>query len=478
MNKGTITPALIVVTGTFLVVIYGLLFVLNLQLDFSHRQVASEQALHIAESGANYYRWHLAHDPTDYQDGTGSAGPYEHEYVDPQGSALGRYSLEIIAPGAGSSVTTIRSTGWTYQYPNVRRTISVQYGQPSLATYSFLQNASSWYGDNITVNGLIHSNNGIRMDGTNLSLVTSSQETYVCGTETGCTSRSDCQDPPESDYCTWNSVQSRCECEGVWGEGGDQGLWQFPVPPVDFNSISFDFANMRDQAQSEGVYLGPSGSWGYHIDFRSDGSVRIYRITSMNYIRGHDSSDNCQNRYQIIQNQTLLGTYDLDDAPIIFAEDNVWLEGDVNGRSTVVAARFPIETNNMNVWIVDNIEYEDLDGSHSLGVIAQNDIIFARNVPEDFRIDAALMAQGGRIMRHAYVLGCGIDASHSIKDTLTINGTVISFEKAGWNWNNSGGSLISGFTTREITYDPNLLYYPPPYFPTTGEYEFINWVEE
>jgi len=460
-TKGTITPALIVVTGTFLIVIYGLLFALNLQLDFSHRQLASEQALHIAEAGVNYYKWHLAHDPTDYQDGTDSSGPYEHEYTDPQGSPVGQFSLEITPPGAGSLTTTIRSTGWTYQYPKIKRTISVQYGRPSFSSYSFLQNESSWYGDNITVNGPIHSNNGIRMDGTNLSLVTSSQEDYMCGSETGCS-------PPSSR-------------PGVWGAGGDSGLWQFPVPPIDFNSMSFDFASMRSQAQESGVYLGPSGSFGYHIVFQSDSSVRISRVTQTNYYNGYDSSDGCQRRYQVILNENLLGIYSLDDAPIIFAEDNLWVEGNVNGRSTVVAARFPIDSNNMSIWIRDNIQYIDLNGDHSLGIIAQDDIYFVRNTPEDFRIDAALIAQKGRLMRHFYGsmpgLSCGSSATHNIKDKLTINGTIISFEKSYWNWM-SGGNLISGFSEREITYDPNLLYLPPPYFPTTGEYEFINWVEE
>ena len=64
--KGTITPALIIISGAFLIVIYGLLFVLSIQLEFSNRQIGQEAALHIAEAGVNYYRWHLAHDPDDF----------------------------------------------------------------------------------------------------------------------------------------------------------------------------------------------------------------------------------------------------------------------------------------------------------------------------------------------------------------------------------------------------------------------------
>src|SRR5690606_34193692 len=98
MKEGTITPALLVITGAFMAVIYGLLILLSLQVDFSQRQLASEQALNIAEAGVNYYRWHLAHDPDDYQDGTGEDGVYTHTYQDPEGGEIGNFDLEILPP--------------------------------------------------------------------------------------------------------------------------------------------------------------------------------------------------------------------------------------------------------------------------------------------------------------------------------------------------------------------------------------------
>src|SRR3972149_3738996 len=88
-HKGSITPALLIITSAFVVIIYGMLSVLSLQLDSSHRQTASEEALNIAEAGINYYRWHLAHDPNDFTDGTGTPGPYNHNYYDHGPSASG-----------------------------------------------------------------------------------------------------------------------------------------------------------------------------------------------------------------------------------------------------------------------------------------------------------------------------------------------------------------------------------------------------
>lgn len=452
--NGSITPAILVIASTFIVAIYGVIFVLSLQFDYSRRQTASESALNIAEAGINYYRWHLAHDPDDYTDGTGQPGPYVHDYTDPQGDTVGKFSLEITPPENGSSVVTIRSTGWSDEFPSVTRTIEAEYGIPSFTQYSFSSNASTWYGSNITVNGRVHSNNGVRMDGTNTALVTSAQETYICGSETGCY-------PPQ-------------EMPGVWGSGGDKGLWQYPVPAIDFDSISFDFATMREDAQQDGLYLPPSGSNGYHLLFLSDGTVRVNRVTRTRYYNSYSPEDGCRRRYERIRRESLYGIYNLSDTPLIFAEDQLWVEGTVNGRTTVVAARFPIESNSMDIWIPNNITYSAYDGSSTLGLIAQHDIYFARDIPEDFNVDAVLMAQTGKVIRHGYFWWCG-GTSQAVKDSLTINGSLISYEKSYWNF---GSTPTSGFVTRTINYDSNNLFNPPPYFPTTGDYEFLNWKEE
>ncbi|OGM28298.1 hypothetical protein A2801_02465 [Candidatus Woesebacteria bacterium RIFCSPHIGHO2_01_FULL_41_10] len=451
---GSVTPALLVLTGAFLVVIYALLFLLAAQLEFSNRQVLSEQSLSIAESGVNYYRWHLAHAPDDFQDGTGGAGPYLHDFTDPEGNIVGQYSLEVIAPQDGSSIVTIRSTGHSNVNPSITRTIEAQYGQPSLARYSFLQHAASWYGSGITVNGDVHSNTGIRMDGTNTARVTSAQEQYTCGSETGCS---------PATYMP-----------GVWGAGGDTGLWEYPVPQVPFSLIQFNFDDMQQNAINDGLYLEASGARGYHLVFSSNGTVNVRRVTNTNYYYGYESDDGCQRRYQRITGETSIGTYNVDDIPIIFAEDHLWVEGTVNGRITVVAARFPTASNEMNIWIRNNLLYAAYDGTNSLGLIAQHDIYFVRDIPNNFQVDAALMAQGGKIIRHGYFSWCQ-GTTQAIKDSLTINGAVISFEKSYWNF---GSGPTSGFITRTINYDGNLLFMPPPYFPVSGEYEFISWKEE
>jgi len=452
-QKGSITAPMLIMSAAFTLVIYGLVFMLANQWDFTFRQTAYDQALSVAEAGIQYYRWHLAHSPNDYQDGTGQPGPYVHTYRDQQGKEVGTYSLEIETPTDGSSIITITSTGWVNDYPQAKRTVTAKYGIPSLARFSHLTNASAWYGQGITIHGRIHSNTGIRMDGVNTSLVTNSQATYKCGQDTGCSP-------------TVNK-------DGVWGSGPNANLWLYPYPPVDFDAILFDFAVMRDEAVANGVYLPDSHAQGYHIQFLADGRFSVFKVTRTYSNHGYSINEGCRRWYSRIRNEELLGTYQVADNPVIFAEDDVWVDGIVNGRTTVGVASFPLQSLKANIWINDNITYLAKDGRHALGLIAQDDIFFGRDLPDDFEVNAALMAQNGKVMRHGYFDNCG-DTPYAVRNSLTIYGSIISNQKSYWNY---GDGPTSGFRTRTVTYDANLLYNAPPYFPTDGEYEFISWEE-
>ncbi|KKQ85222.1 MAG: hypothetical protein UT08_C0009G0056 [Candidatus Woesebacteria bacterium GW2011_GWB1_38_8] len=264
--KGTITPALLVIASAFIIVIYGLLFILSLQFDFSQRQIAQDKALHIAEAGINYYRWHLSIDPEDFTDGTGNPGvAYVHDYKDPQGDIIGQFSLEIEPPSESFPVVTITSTAWVTRYPKVKRSVEAQYGRVILTRYAFLHNSNMWFGNSITVTGPVFSNGGIRQDGKNTSTIESAKETYTCGLESGC-------DDPE-------------EKPGVWGNGELDELWDFPINPIDFDSIKVDFNEMRMSAQNEGLYLDASGGQGYHLVFTADGNVSVYNVAGTSPIK-------------------------------------------------------------------------------------------------------------------------------------------------------------------------------------------------
>jgi len=461
-RKGSISILVLVFGVTISAAIGGLVLVAATLFTAATRTESFERALTIAQSGAEYYRWHLAHNPVDFKDGTNVPGPYVHQISDPYGGTEGTFSLTITPPVSGSSIITITSTGWLTSHPDIKRTVKARYGIPSIAKYAFLQNANVWYGSKTTINGRVFSNGGIRMDGDNTSTVQSAKQTYTCGTETGC-------DPTATK-------------PGVWGDGGPQSLWQFPVPSVDFQGIALDFTTLKTAAQQSGVYLGSSGSYGYHVVFNANGTYTITKIINADKEKGYSVESDCQSLYQTITQEQAVGTYSVADKPIIFAEDNIWVDGTVNGRAAVVAAKFPLDINAMNIWITNNIMYAAKDGLSGLGIIAQNNIYLGLHVPEILEVDAALLAQKGNVIRHNYKYqGCS-HLPNAVRQQLNVYGSLISNLKSYWTWGTGtsgyGSDPVSGFSHVNITYDPALYYTPPPYFPNQGAYEFISWEEQ
>ena len=65
-------------------------------IESNRKLLVREKAIQLAESGIDYYRWHLAHAQTDYQDGTNAAGPYVHHVYDKDGKVSDGYAKATI----------------------------------------------------------------------------------------------------------------------------------------------------------------------------------------------------------------------------------------------------------------------------------------------------------------------------------------------------------------------------------------------
>lgn len=449
-QQGSVLMLTLVFTSIFTLSALGMAGWINYQHRLARQKVSWHNALQIAEAGINYYRWHLAHAPGDYTDGTGQPGPYLHDYLDPQGETMGRFSLEITTPTACSSSVIIKSTGWTLVEPHTTRVISMRYGQESLSSYAFITNSNVWFGEQESLHGEVHSNGGIRMDGAADSRMTSAKETYLCGPEHGCSSQ---------------------EKPGIWGSGTTQSLWEFPVSNVDFDALTVDLATLKDVAETSGVYL-PNLGLGYHLIFKSNGTFDVYRVTKLyNPIWGYDM-DGWIKLSLDIQNESFLANYPLSgECNIIFVEDNVWVDGVVNGRVTLAAAKLPaVPNNNRRIVINGNLTYLAKNGTHVLGLIAQKDILVPySSAPDNLEINAAMIAQKGRIFRLYY--------PGDLLNTITTYGSIITNNTWTWTWVNQFDIPISGYEHTETLYDPYLKYNPPPYFPTKETYSFLRWEE-
>jgi hypothetical protein len=402
-----------------------------------------EMAFQIAEAGVNYYRWHLAHNKTDYQDGTGMAGPYVHTYSDKNGTVIGRYSLTITPPTSGSTVVTIQSTGWLDAQSASKRTIKVRVGFPSLTDFALLTNTDAWIGTSEITHGKFHSNGGVRFDGVGDAQITSAVPTYTCKSFQGC-----------------NNVTK----PGVWGVGGPTNLWNFPVPAQDFSAVTAKLSEIKVGAQAAGIYLSASGKQGWRLQFVGDGTVKAYKVNSTNCYNGLDINAT-QYVFYCIDVKTLgtATTYTLPANGFIYVDDTVWVDGVVKGRATVGVAT------GKSIIINGSLTYYAKDGTSVLGLIAEQNVLIPHDPPTTLEIDAALLAQKGGAKRYYY--------ANSVKTALTIYGSVISSGIWTWSWVDNNNNVISGYQTTNSTYDVNLTYNPPPGFPVGSEYNLISWEE-
>lgn len=444
---------LIIIISVFSCMMFSLISLIYSRMKALETNVAGEEAFQIAEAGINYYVWHLAHFPSDYQDGTGRAGPYVHTYTDRDTEQnIGQFSLTITSPIVGSTIVTIQSTGFSTANPNFTRTVTARYGVPSLAQYSFLSNDIIWIGSDETVNGQLQSNNGVRFDGTGNAPIQSAKSTYTCSSNQG----SPC---PATE-------------NGVWGSASQtvKNFWQFPVPAVDFSALTSNLAIMKSSAQSGGIYLPPSNASGYSLVFNSNGTVSVYKVTSLtSNPSGWDVYSNPQNEYTDYNNRTLQYTQTIPANGIIYVEDNTWVEGTVKGRTVIAAATLPYNSSSApSIYIPHNILYAAKDGTNSLGLIAQQNVIVTYHADDNLEIDAALIAQNGSAEFFYY--------PNNIKTTISIFGSIMTFGQWTWTWVDGNNNVLSGYRNTIDTYDSNLLYSPPPSFPLSSSgYQLLNW---
>lgn len=461
-TRGYFVLLVLVFSAVFLTLISSLAGYIFLQKDVQLAKENREKALHLAEAGLEYYRWFLAHNPGDLQDGTGGPGPYQHTVADPEGGTLGTFSLAIEGETYCGQVSdvTIRSTGWTAADPTLKRTLSARYTRPSVADFSHIVDANVWAGDDRVINGPYHSNQGVRMDGTHNSRVTSGVETWSCTSTFGC-----------------NPTQN---VDGVFGSGSQPALWEFPVPPViDFGQVTVNLATLEGYAQNNGgIYLGPSGGYGYHITFLNDGRFEVRTIQEATLVWEFSSQAGFQQRRRVIETTSAPTVHTIPSScPVVFAEDDVWVDGEVSGEVVLVAANIP----DLGLWrtvtLNNNLTYANNDSG--ITVIGQQDVLVGLNTPNEMSINGVFIAQNGRFGRNHYIQGfipSELD-EFITRATLNTTGTVVSRGRVGTKWT-SGGVFVSGYSQRNDSYDVRLSLNSPPFTPaTSSDYLFREWQE-
>ncbi len=486
--KGDILLTVLIFASVAITVIIGLTnwgasMLKNIR-TISHK----EQAFQIAEAGVDYYQWHLAQYPSDYKDGTATSGPYIHNFHDKDGNLLGTYSLVITPPLPGSTVVKIVSTG-TLASSTISRKVQKTLAIPSLAKFAVVANDNLRFGEGTEVFGPIHSNGGIRFDGLAHNLVSSAMATYT--------------DPDPPGLVRWGVHTTFGADDPVPASGPVNNRpdifvagRQFPIPGTDFAGMTLGLTQLQALAQpaAGGKEWSPSNKKGYQIVFKVTNGVTRYDIYKVNNIQatpnncGNDNTANAQKsgpkyyqwgtwsiREPINSNRTLVGNYPIPQNGVIFVNDHVWVEGTINDARVTVAAGIignTDPTKDANITINKDLNYANHDGRDTIGLIAQGNINVGMISESDLIIDAALVAEKGRVGRYYYNSNCSYSGTnYSTRNSLTLYGMIATYLRYGFAYTDN-----TGYEIRNIIYDSNLLYGPPPSFPqATNQYEVISW---
>lgn len=479
-NQGTILVLILSATALFLIILLGSISLGQLQHKLNKQKVASTQAIHIAEAGVNYYRWVLYHNHEDYcNTGAGETcmggpdyGPYgPYSYTDITGTITGYYELYITPPSLnGSTIVNIRSIGWSTANPNLKREVEVRCGIPSWSTYSTLCDSDIRFGEGTEVWGPIHSNHGIRFDGVAHNVISSALLDY---------------DDPDHSGSNEFAVHTHFSSTDPLPDGNNPPLnvpertdvfmagREFPASTISFDLLdSYLSDTLAKATSSDGLLIPSSGGLGYHITITPVPGTSTDTIT---FRRVNSVSSGCTDSNCISSESTVY----IETPPpngVIFVKDKIWIDGQIEDeRITFLAFSDPITGDTTDIVINNDLLFTYYDGTDSLGLIAQNNINIGLCSEDDLRIDAALIAKEGRIGRPYFQSSCS--STYFKRDTITVYGALATKGRYGFSWSCSG-TWCSGYQYRNLIYDNNLTFAPPPHYPTTGEYTFISWKEK
>ncbi len=265
-QRGQLSLLVLLFGAVAITIMGGFVIWADSQLRIAQRSGDQTLALRIAESGLEYYRWHLAHNPFDFQDGTAQPGPYTHDFKDKDGNIIGQFILDITAPPLGGTLVTIKSTGKITANPDVEKIVRVRLDGGSLLRFAAVSNTDIYFPPGTEVFGPIHSNGGVHFDGIAHNVVTSALAEYNDPDHSGNNEYGVHTHVAPADPLATSppSIPNRPD---VFKAGR-----QFPVPPIDFTGLTSDIATIKAAAQQNGRYFAPAGNQyhGYHIVLKTN----------------------------------------------------------------------------------------------------------------------------------------------------------------------------------------------------------------
>ena len=506
----------------------SILFAGTIQFVVSHVKYntsleANQQAFHVAEAGVFFYRWYLAHniegktatqiqnfwdgDPLG-QDDNGDGDCDDPDTADGDGDGteayvanyegIGQYRICITPPQTYSTVLHIESQGTaTSSGVTQTRTIRARQRKPSWSEFAILANADTRLSEGTVVYGPMHVNGGFRFDGVAYNIVTSSKTTYR-DPDTGITRPG-----------VWTSWSN--EYNNTLGKKVFQAGKRYPVAVQDFNSITSNFDEMRTIAIADSMYFDNSKE-GRYIKLKVNASDPTRGTMEVRRVESYDSNftptmaqtctiqkvctsyksngtcrtwvdqNVCVEEAPVIKN--IGSTSEEPYAGIVYIQDNVWIEGKLpEGIKLTIASHDPGSIQPRIFFGMEDIEYQDRESDCVLGLAAEGNVELVRNSEglhsvnnsderSVLKVDAVILSQYGRVGRYNW---------NDCKDTITLYGAIATNTRMGFGYAGTvycdGATRPLGFENRNLYFDGNLLYSPPPMFPTGSTYAMDLWEE-
>lgn len=167
-----------------------------------------------------------------------------------------------------------------------------------------------------------------------------------------------------------------------------------------------------------------------------------------------------------------------DAAPngMIFAKNSVVrLKGTVKGQYNVACNSTTTSTGKGSIWLDDNIVY-DKDprqyptSTDMLGICAENYVWITNNLPNRSNINIH-----ASIYSEKFGFGAQDYDSGSPRGTINLLGGIIHKTRAAVG-QFSGTTVTHGYS-KSYRYDDRFMLASPPYFPGTGGFEIVSWLE-
>jgi len=470
-------------------------------LDRAKHNEYSAASFNLAEAAADMAEAWLRAQPAPPST-TDPFDPLGGTVTDPTGSMSAIIYPSAGNPGTWQKTYTIEGIGQAARDSHPRRVI-MKVQEQSFALYAYftdqerssVSNGTIWFYARDRIEGPVHTN-----DTLHISWDSTSADPIFRDTISSHANNVDWSPRAPRNPNEWRRV----------AQGGQDAL-----------TLGADYIPLPDSTERQ-----RNAAWGDDWNFPTDEGVNVPHagstLTAGIFVSGDcemefdvDPSTGCQlidivqgsdtTEFTVdLENNTTTVLYPGDEDPTIYTglpNGVIYCTGDIDSLEGTVADNYENGSTILrrNAWTIatdvsagkdvtltDNLQYQTPPDSTkpethpsnlrapAVGIVAE-DVIVHRDCPNEMTIDAVILAGGENTTNGTFYYAGWQDYK---RNNLHILGGIIQKKRGPIGTFNPYNNVhVSGYN-KDYHYDPRMADSPPPYFPTTGEYDVKSWQEK